>query len=402
MFRIKERLPKGCSFTLFVVTFFYSLAITFLSPIFPLFIKHLVGNEAYVGFVISFQGVLWILSTLVVGKLICLTGKTRMLRISLFGLGLSFFALVFVKNIYSLLVLEVFKTFFSTAAVFAISLMIRDHVSKKNIGSTEGAYFSVTNSAWLFGPLLGGLIAQAYGFNPIFLIGGLFCFSSLMIFLYDEPKYNIIKQETDNGFYSNIKDYFKQRDLIIVYLMSISLAFWWVFVYAYVPLYLADLGEKIIGYILAALVLPLILLELPIGRLADKGSYKWLFFIGFFLLGSIAIFLSFVDNFLIFAILIISASVGAAIIEPLREAHLFKIIKSKDTRRFLVVFRTGYELGYLISPIIFSLVLIKNNTNYSDLFLIIGILMLIFALISLFIKEHKKIKGEVKIPVIKK
>lgn len=402
MFRIKERLPRGSSFSLFTVTFFYTLATTFLSPVFPLFLKSLVGKEAYVGFIVTYQGILWVLATVLASKIILKTGKARMLRFSLFGLGLCFFALVFVNSLYSLLALETFRVFFSTCAVFAMSLMIRDHASKRNIGSTEGVYFSVTNSAWLVGPLLGGLIAQAYGFNSIFIIGGLFCLSSLMIFLYDEHPYKIVKEDKDNGFFSDFKDYFKNRELVIVYSMSICLAFWWVFVYTYVPLYLANLGERMIGYILSALVLPLILLELPIGKLADRWSYKWLLFSGYLLLGIVAISLSFIKSFWIFAGLIVFGSVGAAAIEPLREAYLFKVTKTKDARRFLVVFRTGYEIGYLSCPLIFSFLLIRNGTNYSQLFLLIGGLMLIFAIISLLIREHRKAEGKVKVSAMKK
>ena len=280
--------------------------------------------------------------------------------------------------------------------------MVRDSTTKNNIGKTEGIFFVVSNFSWLIGPFVGGIIAQAYGFKAMFFISGLFCFVSFFLSSNKSIKFKIIKNETKGEFFKNFKDYFKNKELAVVYLLSVALAFWWVFIYTYTPLYLISLGEKTIGYVLFALVIPLLILEIPVGRLADKWSYKWLMFIGFSLMSFIALLLYLNGSLYFYIILIILGSLGAAMIEPLREAYLFKIIKIKDERRFLTIFRTGYEIGYLAAPLIYSFVLINNGTNYTQLFLIIAIIIFLFGLTCLFLKEHNRLKKRVIVSNIKK
>src|SRR3989344_4416662 len=193
--RIKNRLSLESDILIFSIAFFYILASALLSPIYPLFVKNIVGKEAYVGFVISFIGLAWLITTFIADRLIYKIGKTYLLKISLLGMGVSFLALMYVNTIYTLLIIEFFRTLFSAAALLISSLMVRDSTTKNNIGKTEGIFFVVSNFSWLIGPFVGGIIAQAYGFKAMFFISGLFCFVSFFLSSNKSIKFKIIKNE---------------------------------------------------------------------------------------------------------------------------------------------------------------------------------------------------------------
>ena len=84
--RIKNRLSLESDILIFSIAFFYILASALLSPIYPLFVKNIVGKEAYVGFVISFIGLAWLITTFIADRLIYKIGKTYLLKISLLGM----------------------------------------------------------------------------------------------------------------------------------------------------------------------------------------------------------------------------------------------------------------------------------------------------------------------------
>jgi MFS family permease len=383
--RIRPRIDNKCSILLYSIPFLYTFAATFISPIYPLFVKSLVGKEEYVGFVVSFLGVVCIATTLLANKLIYRYGKPKLLKTSMAGLCLSFFVLSFVNSLYFLLVVEIFRISCSTIAALITALLISESTKKKNLGRTEGKYYGLMNAAWLFGPVLGGTVAQAYGYNATFVIAGLFCLGSFFLSTYDRTECNVATNKIKGSFSGNFKEYFKKKELVLIYILSIGLSFWWIFIFTFGPLYLAELGEKSIGLFFAAIILPLVILEVPFGILADRWSYKYLIFSGFLLMSGVVLGAYFIRSSQTFVILAVLGSIGGAPIEPLKESYFFRVTDIKDQRRFLVIFRTGYEIGFLIAPIIYSTVLLTNNNDYNQLFLAVSAIMFVSGLVSLFL-----------------
>ena len=168
-----------------------------------------------------------------------------------------------------------------------------------------------------------------------------------------------------------------------------GLLFWWSMIYIFIPLYISDSGFSVetVGIVLFMVVLPLILLEVPAGNLADKLGYKKFFFFGFLLMSIVAASTFFASSPIIVLTLIVCGSIGAAFIEPLREAYFFEITAKSNENRFYSIHRIAVPIGQLIGPVLFSTFLLFSTYRY--LFLFIGILMFIFSIISLFIKEVK-------------
>ena len=383
------RLPIKGAYFLVVLSFLISLASAFVSPVFPLYIKSLVNNEAKVGFVVSIVAFLLLLSNFVVSKYLDLYKKKSLLIIGLIGCIITIILMGFVKVLYIFFILEIFRSFFLISVYITLALYIKDYSPVGSIGSIQGMHFAFANIAWLVGPLIGGLVAEKYTIGSIFIISSVFLFGALLLLLINPLKEEYLRINNNSHTFKNIKNFFKSKDLTLIYLSSIGLMMWWVMIYTFTPLFIKDVGlsTRVIGYVLFAVAIPLIILEIPLGRLADKTGFKKYFFLGFIIMGVSAI-LTYFFSINLALLFIILASIGAAFLEPLREAYLFRKLKHSQLKYEYPVYRTAVDIGQILGPVIFSTVLLY--TNFRFLYLFAGILMLLFGFVMLGLKDIRK------------
>lgn len=386
---IHFRVPIKGAYFLVLLTFLVSLSISFIAPVFPLYLKSLVAKEAYVGYITAAIAILLLIANFVVSKFLDRHKKRNLLKMGLFGSALTVAILSVINKLHFFLALEIFRSFFLISTYMTIALLIKDYASVKNIGKLEGMHFTISNTAWLIGPILGAMIAERYSISTVFLIGSIFPIAALFLVTFYPLKESNIKQNDNKPILDNIKDYFRDRDLRILYMITIGLIMWWAIIYTFTPLFIKEsqLSTSIIGYLMLAITIPLILLEIPIGKLADRTGFKKYFFFGFLIIAisSALTYLFTPKTSLIFLVL---ASVGAAFLEPLREAYLFEKVKKDELTHRYSVFRTSVDIGQIFGPIIFSTVLLY--TGFRLLYVFAAATMLLFALISLRIKDIKK------------
>ncbi len=384
MYKIQKiSLPlKGMPY-LTLIVLIYSTAAAMLIPVFPLYIKNLVSSNASVGYVAAFISFLLLIYTFLIRKLLFKFNKRTLLRFGFLGSSLTLVVLTILTNIKQFLILELFRTFFLVSIYITIGLFVREQTTSKSIGKTEGLHFSIFNMGYLIGPLLGGLLASAYPFNTLFLISAaiLFVISILLFLVPLKEKDHIQKHEI------KIIDFLKNKELIKLYFVSFGIVAWWAILYTYMPLFANTSGfsTKIIGYALFAAVIPLILFEIPIGKLADKHGFKTYITIGFLII-SIITFLTYFTNPILTIFLIALATLGAAFIEPLTEAYFFKEVKTTEEEYDLYpVYKTSPEISHIIFPIIFSVIL--TFFEFKGLFLLVSLFMFLFAILSLSLKR---------------
>ncbi len=163
MFALKRSLPlKGAPFYIMLMLLIV-LSLTIVAPIFPLFMRQFVKNDAFVGYIFSYNAVLLVIATFIVNILLRSIRKVDLLKICIFGYFLTFLGFPLVQNVWQLLILSIFRMFFSTGALATATLLIRDSVKKAGIGAMEGLYFMFMNTAWLIGPVIGGPFAENFG-----------------------------------------------------------------------------------------------------------------------------------------------------------------------------------------------------------------------------------------------
>ncbi len=389
MLKQKHSLPISGATFIVLISFIYSLAGTILIPIFPVFVKNLFNNAAYAGYFMSF------VYFLILGYILLSTyflknfDKYKILKFSISGSAITYLLLAFIDSAAELAILEIFRMLFVALNFVVIGLLIRDHSTKKTISTNEGFYFTIVNISFFIGPIIGGLLANAYSFRQVFFLASIF---PAIVFLLILPKRDD-KARFSGGevkLFQNIKYFFRNKNIAINYVINLGLMSWLAVLYIYMPLYLNNEGinEKIIGYFLALVVVPLIILEIPVTKLAKSFSYKKLFFLGFLLIGLFGIAAFFFENIYIKMLFFVLTNLGVALIEPLKESYFFEVTRRADEEKCYPIFKTAGDVGYLISPLIFSTILLV--TNFNIMFFIAAILMIGFGFLSLALKETKK------------
>jgi MFS family permease len=135
------------------------------------------------------------------------------------------------------------------------------------------------------------------------------------------------------------------------------------------------------------MLVPFVILELPLGKLADKKlGEKELMTGGFIWLAVSTAILSFVETpfLILWAILLLLTRVGASTVEIMTETYFFKKIDEHDSD-LLGFFRMVQPASYVIAPIIASIVLMFVDFRW--LFMVLGIICLYGIRWSLSLKD---------------
>ncbi|MEK6948548.1 MAG: MFS transporter [Nanoarchaeota archaeon] len=389
MLKSKRALPVAGAGFIVLVSFIYSLAGTIAIPVYPIFIKNLFNNPAYAGYFLSF--VYFMIFSFILLSIYFLKKFDRwtLMKYSILLSGLSYFVLSLVTSVKELVILEIFRTMAVAVNFVVTGLLIRDHSTRKNISKNEGFYFAIINISFFIGPIIGGYLADAYSISKVFMISSIF---PLALFLFLVTKKNP-REEVDGVYtniFSNIKDYFRNKDLALNYITAAGLLSWLTILYVYIPLFMYQngLNEKTIGIFLACTVIPLIIFEIPITKLRRYVGYRKLFFTGFLLIGLFGAATFFFSDIYIKLLFFILTNLGIAAVEPLKESYFFEVIRKKsDETRFYPIFKTSSDIGHLTGPLIFSTVLLFSNFNV--MFLVASIIMIGYGILSLFLKEIK-------------
>ena len=119
-----------------------------------------------------------------------------------------------------------------------------------------------------------------------------------------------------------------------------------------------------------------------------------MFFRGYIILAIVSVLCFFIDEFYATLLLLILGSVGAAMLEPTTDAYFFDITDKYQRDKYYGIFNTSLDIFYALSLFLVALVVKWFDFRYS--FLVVGLFMLVFALISLGVKKIIEEKPEVK------
>jgi MFS family permease len=164
----------------------------------------------------------------------------------------------------------------------------------------------------------------------------------------------------------------------------------WVVIYA--PLFLIEVGGyswQAVGLVTAFALLPFLLLEIPLGIIADRWlGEKEIMAGGFLIIGISTALLSVVplSMAILWAFVFFFTRVGAAMIEISSETHFFKQVNADDAA-LVSLFRMTRSFGFLVGPVIALLLLPFTGLQY--LFGAFGIILLLGIPLALGIWDTK-------------
>src|SRR3989339_723311 len=357
-------------------------------------------NSSFLNFFISEKlvGLFYILASLL--TIICFLSLPFILRkfgnyrVAFFLIILNLVALLglaFLKNPIFLLTLFIINLITIPLIYFSTDVFLESFSSNKVTGKIRGIYLTAVNLAWVVSPLIRALILTNGDYWKIYLASALFLLPVLLILMVNLRHFKDSKYEKSNH-WQTVKVIWKNKNLQNIFMANFLLFFFYSWMTIYTPLYLhKDMGFswREIGLIFSVMLLPFVLVQFPLGRLADKKwGEKEILSLGFILIAISTGVISFVmdKNMILWMIILFITRIGAGTIEIMCDTYFFKKVDSLDAK-VISFYRMVSSSAYILGPLLAVLAFNFLSFNIKYLFLVLGLIMIFGLKFSLSLKD---------------
>lgn len=287
------------------------------------------------------------------------------------------FALFFLK--YPLLgaILMMAYIIFNYFAWVILDVIIEDYSEDKKSGRIRGFHLMILSAGILIGPMLSTRLLSSLGFEGLFIATLVINCLIVVVALFGLRGVNgrfhskLTVQDIGMKILTN-------KDVLNIYMISLALEAFYALMIVYSPLYLLNRGLSWdqIGIIFTIMLIPFVILEFPIGFLADeKFGEKEMIIIGLLIMGlaSLSIFFINSNSVFVWSGILLLTRIGAAGVEILRDSYFYKKIDGRDVD-LISFFRTTRAVAYLLATGISAMLLIVAPMKY--IFLLISVVVL--------------------------
>lgn len=314
--------------------------------------------------------------------------KSKLYQWAVFFSAVGYLLFAFTQSMLVIVLLGVILSILMVIRIDTYGLILRDCSRLDELAKNEGIIFTTLNCGWLVGPLLAAFVADRYGIPLIFMLTAFFLLLSLLTY----KSFHVtcrarIKKHIDGDFLKNIRDYFKNKDLVKNYILGGSMTVWWSFIYVYVPLYIIQngLGVKGVSFFLFAVIIPVVALEYSFARIADSLKYKPLFVAANAILVVLLVAAFFVQNIYVQLFLLICGSIALSMIEAISEAYFFIVAPKKQVEKYYSVHNTYVDVFAITGKLLLAGILALVAFKYT--FLALAVVFLFFTLVALTLRK---------------
>lgn len=285
------------------------------------------------------------------------------------------------------LILTAFILYYALGAIirYHLDIYLENISTDAEAGRIRAWSMTALNLAWLLSPLLATWLLGYDGYGLVYLVAGLILFPFIILQAFIMPEYFPAKDGVSTSIWQQLKSLWRQNNQSAHNLQNILwvdfvLNFFYTLMIIYLPIHLhatIGLSWPEIGLAFSVMLLPFVLFELPLGRLADKiYGEKEILIAGLALTGLTTIIVASLEsaNWIYWAILLFANRTGAAAIEIMKEAYLFKKIDASDVA-IIGLSRLNSPLSSLVGPL-FG-VIILSVANFQWLFIALSLIVLL-------------------------
>lgn len=272
---------------------------------------------------------------------------------------------------------------------FTLDIFLEHFSRDSRTGNIRGAYLTVGNLAWIVGPATAAFILASGGFEKVFLISSALLLPAIFLLRHSlsdfkDPEYKRML------FWQSVKEMWRDKDIKGIFFISLLLNLFFAWMVIYTPIYLHQyigFNWGVTGIILSLALIPFVLVDLPLGLLADRKLGEKEILIGGFIimaLSTMAISLLEAPNALLWAALLFVTRIGAASVEVMSDTYFFKKVDASRVN-LISLYRMTRPMSYIIAPALATVVFIFIDIRAT--FFVLGLLMLFGLRYSLSIKD---------------
>ena len=385
-----NKLKKNILFSVYVIGFLMSLQLALSNYINSSFINQFIA-EKYTGLVYIAEAVIAIIGFVFAARLLKLFGNFRKALVLIYLQVLSLFGLICFGNVYTLIFLMIGYLSTATFIVFCFDVFLENYSKDESTGHTRGLYLTSLNLAWMVAPALSGLILAKGEYWKIYLACLFLLLPIIIIYRgvlsdFKDPHYQQVPLR------HAVRQIWKDRNIRNIFGASLLLHFFYSWMTIYMPIYLhSNLGFSWleIGLIFSIMLVPFVLVQFPAGKLADQrlGEKEMLTF-GFIIMACATGLIYFIhsDSIWVWALILFTTRIGAAIVEAMCDIYFFKKVNGQDVG-MISFYRMSRPLAYVLGPAIGSALLYFGFGNVAALFIVLALITFVGLRFSLVIED---------------
>jgi len=374
------------SFALFIGMFEFSLSLKLNDIDAAVFLIGLFISLSW--FLTTFLDLFW-------GVLIDRVGKWRAIIVGCVIFGISAFLFAFSSDIWVLFFLNLTAYLGFDVMYIALEGFLIDSSSKKYFNYSTSGFFSIWSAAYVSGPILAAVIISAFDLSSVYLFAIPLMFTSIVlffIFFRKSFKLENSRKTEKIDLSKDIKYFVKLLKSEYLILFGIFVCtFWHATMLVGIPIYFAiDEGNLWDAALVAtAFAFPFIFTDLIDGLIATNKHRRLLIITCGFLLGAFALFLFFLTNSVLFAMLFaFTSTIGVNFAWATFEIEAGLISQRSTSGKVESFFVFAKNLGWDIAPIVFGTIAFLFSTKTP--FLVVSIGLLVVAIF--FFLQHNQVK----------
>lgn len=385
----EERTLIGKRLLMYVIGFVFNLSAAIPTYVNSTFLAKFAGDKL-VGIIYTASSILAIAAFIEMSGVLKRFGNMKT------TIGLLFLELLSLAGLAtgqtSITIISSFLLNFVSIALinFTLDIFLEEFSSDKRTGKIRGAFLTITNSAWFIAPLLASWILGDNIYGNMYAVSGILLVPVLLLIFFGlrdikDPLYSKLP------FWKSFAEIWADRDIKAVLFVQFLEQFFYAWMVIYTPIYLHQVigfDWPTIGIIFTIMLAPFVILEAPLGRLADKVGEKKMMSMGFIILGISTGSIAFVTdhNAYIWAAILCMTRVGASMVEVMSDTYFFK--KVDATKANIITFsRMTRPMAYIISPVVATLLF--TVFDMKGLFIFLGLFMLYGLRYSFSIKDTR-------------
>ena len=378
---------------IYLASFLYALHYALPLYVASTFMGEYVREET-VGMIYALGSLVTIILFFNMSRILAAFGNYRITLLSIVLEVVSLLGLAIIQSPLLLIPVFIFNQIILSVLYLNLNVFLESYSTDGFTGSIRGMFLTILNIAILIAPFLAGMMFSDGEFEKIYFAAALVLAPVFFLIYftfkgYQDPPYKHVP------LWATLREVSANKNIYGVFVASFLLNFFYAWMIIYTPLYLyKTLGiplREIVGIITPIALIPFVLFQVVMGRLADRKWGEQEMLIGGFVVMAITTGgLTFVTstNIYLWALLLFLTRIGASAVETMSETYFFKHVDGTDTH-LITLFRNLPPLSFLVGPIVATMLLTIFDIGYNYLFLVLGALMLLGVYYGLIIKDTK-------------
>jgi len=256
-------------------------------PFLPLYVQELgtstnLSIELLVGLVYSAQAFTMMLTSPIWGTLADRYGRKLMVERSMFGGAILLLLMSFVRSAEELVLLRAIMGLIA-GVIGAVNALVASIAPRESVGYAMGLLQVGLGTGIAVGPMIGGALADAFGYGPVFYITAALIFLAGLIVLFGVKETFVpaeVQGDKDNKFISQWRSIFSMPGVTMAYFMGFMGQLARMMIVPIIPLFLETLIPEsgklntFTGLVVGVSSATMTLSAFYLGRLGDRVGHR--------------------------------------------------------------------------------------------------------------------------------